>query len=157
MTKSSATRLLRSLIVGVFATLFFLILAIRFQQYLLRTHAKRLLGQVRSLDLGQATFADAQHIFRQWPSARDANPCVPTQCDFEIGLSDFSAWSNSTGTSIARANSWRTLGKCSDLSFEFASWRIRTSVRHAISTRPNFKGYVGDDHKIPQTLDLLSD
>jgi hypothetical protein len=90
VTKSSATRLLRSLIVGVFATLFFLILAIRFQQYLLRTHAERLLGQVRALDPGQATFAGARHIFRQWPSARDPDPCVPTQCGFEIGLSDFS-------------------------------------------------------------------
>jgi hypothetical protein len=80
VTKSTPTRLLRSLIVGVFATLFFLIVAIRFRQYLLRTHAERLLGQVRALDLGQATSADAQHIFRQWPSARDAGPCAFRPC-----------------------------------------------------------------------------
>jgi hypothetical protein len=88
VTKSSAIRLFRNLIVGILATLFFLIVAIRVQQYVLRAHAERLLGQVRALDLGRATFADAQQIFRQWPSARDEGPCVPIQCDFAIRLSD---------------------------------------------------------------------
>lgn len=90
MTKSSATRLLRNLIVGVFATLFFLIVAVRGQQYVLRARAERLLGQVSALVLGRATFADAQRIFRQWPSARYDGPCVPIRCDFDVRLSDFS-------------------------------------------------------------------
>jgi hypothetical protein len=77
--------------VGVFATLFFLIVAIRLQQYVLRARSERLLGQVRALDLGGATFADSQRVFQQWPSARDQGPCVPMQCDFEIGISDLSA------------------------------------------------------------------
>jgi hypothetical protein len=87
--KSSAIRLLRNLAVGVFATLFFLIVAIRVQQYVLRAHAERLLEQVRALELGRTTFADSQYVFRQWQSARAEGPCVPVQCDFEVRLSDF--------------------------------------------------------------------
>ncbi|MGA9391552.1 MAG: hypothetical protein WBV69_14015 [Candidatus Sulfotelmatobacter sp.] len=90
MTKSSATRLLRNFILGALAALCLLIAAIRVQQYVLRFRSERLLREVRALDLGQATFADAQYIFRRWPTTPDADPCVPAHCDFEIRLSDLS-------------------------------------------------------------------
>jgi hypothetical protein len=66
-----------------------LVVTVRVQQYLYRARAEHLFSEVRGLQLGRSTFEDSQRVFRKWHSARDSGPCVPLQCNFEVGLSDF--------------------------------------------------------------------
>jgi hypothetical protein len=127
VTKHVATRLLRNLILGVLAALFVLTVTIRVQQYVFRSRSERLLEQVRALGLGHATFAETQQIFREWPSARDTGPCVPLQCDFEIGLSDFGL-----GHLQYFVNYRRVLRVYEFLGGRLSAVRVKVSVRNGI-------------------------
>ncbi|HEY1676100.1 MAG TPA: hypothetical protein VGG04_00190 [Candidatus Sulfotelmatobacter sp.] len=61
--------------------------AIHLEQHLLRLRAERLLSEIRSLELRQSTFSDAQKIVDEWSSnARDLGPCRQEWCDVEITL-----------------------------------------------------------------------
>jgi hypothetical protein len=82
-------RLLAWLLVGLTVSFLLPSAIIRLDQYLLRRRAERLLTDIRSLELGKSTYADARRVITRWGSeARQQGLCRADWCDVDIRLAD---------------------------------------------------------------------
>lgn len=62
---------------------------VRMQQCLLRWRAERLLSDIRSLQLGKSTWADAQKIMTRWgPWGFYEGSCTEKRCGYQIAMQD---------------------------------------------------------------------
>jgi len=91
MAKVAPVSIFRRVFLSLLALLLALVAIIRAQQYAFRHRAEQLLTDVRSLDIGKASFADTQIVFKRWPEARNEGACASVQCDFEIALTDLAS------------------------------------------------------------------
>ena len=66
-----------------------LIVVVRVQQYAFRFRAERLENDMRSLQYGRTTFAQAQPIFQRWNARYDDGTCEAVKCSAEITIGDF--------------------------------------------------------------------
>lgn len=127
-------RLIAYCALGLFAAYLALAAALHIQQYVLRRRAERLLADVQSLRVRQATFDQAQEVFAHWRSWGSYDlPCSRENCHFSIALDDLGrmpgtqAWYEwafclyrSVGSRLAaaRASIWVRDGVVSRVSFE---------------------------------------
>jgi hypothetical protein len=66
------------------------VIAIHVQERILCHRAESLLGDIRSLELRKASFADTQAVFQRWKRwATTAGECNEGHCDIRIALQDF--------------------------------------------------------------------
>ncbi len=71
---------------GVVALLFVLV---QFQQYLLRWRAERLLSDIRTIQMGKSTWADAQQLMYRWGKwGRYEGTCAAERCSYQIELDE---------------------------------------------------------------------
>lgn len=90
MSRSRLRRILQNVVLISLAVFLGALLAIQVEQHLFRRRAEQLLSNIRSLDLGKATFADEQNIFRRWHGSVHHNGnCTETDCEVEVYLPDF--------------------------------------------------------------------
>ncbi len=75
---------------SLLALVLFAVIAIHVQERILRYRAESLLGEVRSLELRQASFADAQAVLQRWKRwATTEGECSEAHCHIRITLQDF--------------------------------------------------------------------
>jgi len=66
------------------------VVAIHVQERILRHRAESLLDDIRSLELGKASFVDAQRVFQHWKRwAKYEGECTEVHCAIRISLQDF--------------------------------------------------------------------
>jgi hypothetical protein len=65
--------------------------AVRIQQYVLRWRAERLLADIREIQMGKSTWADAQRLMYRWGKwGGYQNQCDPQYCSYKISIDDVS-------------------------------------------------------------------
>jgi len=121
---------------GLLAAYLALAAAIHIQQRIFRHRAERLLADVQSLRVRQATFDQAVEVFDRWqPWGSYDLPCSRESCTFSIALTDFGAvtegegwyqWAfhlyRGVGSRLAgtRASIWVRDGVVSNVQFDLA-------------------------------------
>lgn len=84
------SRYLRNSALAATAALLVVVVAIQIEQHVLRHRAERLLGDILSLELRQATFEDAQIVSVRWNRlGHYEGSCNKRHCDFNVVLGDF--------------------------------------------------------------------
>jgi hypothetical protein len=64
---------------------------VQIQQHILRWRAERLLADIREIQMGKSTWADAQRLMYKWGAWGDArNECTERSCDYVISIDDMS-------------------------------------------------------------------
>lgn len=84
-------RLIRIAAVAILAPIICLIAAVRIQQYVLRWRAEQLLADIRQIQMGKSTWADAQRLMHRWGKwGRWEGSCDARSCDYQIAMQDAS-------------------------------------------------------------------
>ena len=84
-------RLFRIAALAVLAIVFSLFAFVRIQQYVLRWRAERLLADIREIQMGKSTWADAQRLMHRWGNwGRWQGACNPVDCEYQIAMEDVS-------------------------------------------------------------------
>jgi hypothetical protein len=84
-------RWIRIAIIAVLSPTVCLITVVRIQQYVLRWRAERLLTDIRQIQMGKSTWADAQRLMNRWGKwGLYEGSCDARSCDYEIMLQDAS-------------------------------------------------------------------
>ena len=84
-------RTIRIAAVSIFVLVAVLALSVSIQQHILRWRAERLLTDIRDLQLGKSTWADAQRIMARWGAWGFYNgSCTQERCTYQIALRDVS-------------------------------------------------------------------
>jgi hypothetical protein len=84
-------RILRVAGVAVLALVAVLAAYVQIQQHILRWRAERLLADIREIQMGKSTWADAQRLMTRWGAwGAWQGDCTERYCDFEISLDDSS-------------------------------------------------------------------
>jgi hypothetical protein len=80
--------------IGVVAVLVILAAAagfVQIQQHILRWRAERLLADIRAIQMGKSTWADAQRLMTQWGAWGEyQGDCTERSCEYVISIDDFS-------------------------------------------------------------------
>lgn len=83
-------RILRTILIGVWVVITLLLATIQIEQHVLRRRAERLLRDIRSLQIHQATFSDVRAMGRKWGKLTHWDrACAQASCRFEIQWDDF--------------------------------------------------------------------
>ena len=84
-------RMLRFAAIGVGALAIALAGLIVIQKYILRWRAERLLADIRALELGKSTWADAQKIMTRWGAwGFYEGSCTAQRCTYQVAFEDVS-------------------------------------------------------------------
>jgi hypothetical protein len=102
---------LRRLIVTVTAILVlpptFLFVFIHIQQRVLRHRAEALLVDVRSLELRNSTWVNAEDLFRKWGAwGHYEGTCAPAHCSYDIELNDLLVSTFNKHPKVAERSEW---------------------------------------------------
>jgi hypothetical protein len=92
-TRRRWVRVLRATALTVFALLAALFAFVQIQQHLLRWRAERLLADIRQIQMGKSTWADAQRLmyrWGKWNASWDSLECSMRSCNYAISLDDVS-------------------------------------------------------------------
>ena len=75
--------------VTVFAVLALLAAFVQLEQHLLRWRAERLLADIRQIQMGKSTWADAQRFMTKWGTwGHYEGSCTAEKCDYSIAMED---------------------------------------------------------------------
>lgn len=86
-------RWIRIACIAILAPIVCLVSVVRLQQYVLRWRAERLLADIRQIQMGKSTWADAQrlmHRWNKWNVSWDGLECNARSCNYAISLDDVS-------------------------------------------------------------------
>lgn len=86
-------RWIRIAAIAILAPIVCLIATVRIQQYVLRWRAEQLLADIRQIQMGKSTWADAQRLMHRWGKwnvSWDGAECNARYCDYAISLDDIS-------------------------------------------------------------------
>ena len=86
-------RWIRIAAIAILAPIICLIAVVRIQQYVLRWRAERLLADIRQIQMGKSTWADAQKLMQRWGKwnvSWDGPECNARSCNYAISLDDIS-------------------------------------------------------------------
>lgn len=68
-----------------------LFITVQTQQRILRWRAERLLADIRAIQMGKSTWADAQRLMNEWGAWGEwQGKCSAKYCDYEISMDDYS-------------------------------------------------------------------
>jgi len=119
---------------GLLAAYLALAAAIHIQQRIFRHRAERLLADVQSLRVRQATFDQAVEVFDRWqPWGSYDLPCSRENCTFYIALTDFGSVSGTEGWFLWALSLYRAVGG------RMAGARATISVRDGVVSHVSFK------------------
>ncbi len=83
-------RWIRIAAIAILAPVVCLIAIVRIQQYILRWRAERLLADIRQIQMGKSTWADAQRLMYRWGKwGMWEGECSSKKCDYQIAMEDF--------------------------------------------------------------------
>ncbi len=84
-------RLIRIACIAILAPIVCLFAVVRIQQYVLRWRAERLLADIREIQMGKSTWADAQRLMAKWGAwGWYENSCTSAHCDYQVAIEDAS-------------------------------------------------------------------
>jgi hypothetical protein len=84
-------RWIRIACIAIIAPIDCLIAVVRIQQYVLRWRAERLLADIREIQMGKSTWADAQRLMHRWGKwGWYEGSCDAKSCDYVIAIRDAS-------------------------------------------------------------------
>lgn len=84
-------RWIRIAAIAILAPIVCLFAVVRIQQYVLRWRAERLLADIRQIQMGKSTWADAQRLMHRWGKwGWYEGSCDARSCNYEIVLEDAS-------------------------------------------------------------------
>ncbi len=76
---------------ALLALVVLLFIAVQAQQHILRWRAERLLADIRGIQMGKSTWADAQRLMNRWGAWGEwQGECSAKDCDYEISMDDYS-------------------------------------------------------------------
>ncbi|MDR3799710.1 MAG: hypothetical protein P4K93_16270 [Terracidiphilus sp.] len=82
-------RWIRIAIIAILAPIVCLFAVVRIQQYVLRWRAERLLADIRQIQMGKSTWADAQRFMTKWGAwGWYENSCTSSHCDYQVAIED---------------------------------------------------------------------
>jgi hypothetical protein len=83
--------IVRIVVIAALAPIVCLAAYVPIQQHILRWRAERLLADIRQIQMGKSTWADAQRLMHRWGQwGRYQNECNQQYCSYEISIDDIS-------------------------------------------------------------------